>query len=389
MCNARRTACKYDHSLAANSANSKTATKSGMPAGHKYSSERAIRARKHVIAQESAPQLAACILVLLCLQMVCAALVAAEADTAGETPTCSSRDENRKFYLSVGAIFRDENKYLGEWLEFHLCQGVEHFFLYNHHSSSDVHERILAPYIAQGIVTLDEAVCDMHCQVPTYTLLFEQHASKTRWLALIDIDEFLMPSPTLKHMPASSPSLPKILEGYEQFGGVVVHWVVFGSSFHNTAPEGLVVENFQWRGAEAHEIIKTIAQPAKVAVVGGHNHQYISGETAVNDVQTPVPFNDSIGEAASSHAPPSVAVLRLHHYRTKSRQHALWRFERDATFRLNEFENQDIYPSSPETQAAWLAKWDVNEVHDESAQRFAACITKGLESRAAPTQPTS
>jgi len=37
-------------------------------------------------------------------------------------------------------------------------------------------------------------------------------------------------------------------------------------------------------------------------------------------------------------------------------------WQRDATFRLNEFENQDIYPSSPETQAAWLAKWDVNEV---------------------------
>ena len=107
----------------------------------------------------------------------------------GITPSC--RDGAHagpspvRYYLSVGAIFRDETRYLAEWLEFHLCQGVEHFFLYNHHSSSDDHEAVLAPYVAAGLVTLDNAVCDMHCQVPTYTLLMEQHAAKTRWLALI------------------------------------------------------------------------------------------------------------------------------------------------------------------------------------------------------------
>jgi len=67
--------------------------------------------------------------------------------------------------VAVGAIFRDETQYLAEWLEFHLCQGVEHFFLYNHHSSSDDHEAVLAPYVAAGLVTLDDAVCDVHCQV--------------------------------------------------------------------------------------------------------------------------------------------------------------------------------------------------------------------------------
>ena len=80
--------------------------------------------------------------------------------------TASPRSQ--EFYLSVGAIFRDEARYLPEWLEFHLCQGVEHFFLYDHHSSSDAHMPVLDPYIAAGLVTLGEAVCDVHCQVPTY-----------------------------------------------------------------------------------------------------------------------------------------------------------------------------------------------------------------------------
>ena len=95
--------------------------------------------------------------------------------TCSEGATCSR--DSRLFYLTVGAVIRDEDRYLAEWLEFHLCQGVEHFFLYNHHSASDEHLQILAPYIAAGLVTLDEAVCDTHCQVPTYSRLVEQHGS--------------------------------------------------------------------------------------------------------------------------------------------------------------------------------------------------------------------
>jgi hypothetical protein len=72
--------------------------------------------------------------------------------------------EGREFYLSVGAVFRDEDDFLAEWLEFHLCAGVEHFFLYNHFSATDKHEEILRPYISAGLVTLDQAVCDVHCQ---------------------------------------------------------------------------------------------------------------------------------------------------------------------------------------------------------------------------------
>lgn len=258
---------------------------------------------------------------------------------------------------------------------------MEHFFLYNHHSATVHHERLLAPYIDAGLVTLGEAVCDVHCQVPTYAHLFEHHAAKTRWLALIDIDEFLMPSPS--EIPGPRATVAELLPAYEQFGGVVVHWLVFGSSHHEVTPAGLVVENYLWRAAEVHEVFKTVAQAHKVAVVGGHNHQYRYGDTAVNDVMVPIAFNPSVGEAASSHSPASAAVLRLHHYRTKSRAHALWRFERDATFRLNDFDNEDIYPSSPESQEGWLLKWDANHVQDETAMGYLACVRQGLAQRAA------
>ena len=77
-----------------------------------------------------------------------------------------------------------------------------------------------------------------------------------------------MPSPPSAPR-THAPTLPELLSAYESYAGVVVHWLVFGSSHHTSAPKGLVVENFAWRAADAHEVIKTIVQPSKIAVVGG------------------------------------------------------------------------------------------------------------------------
>ena len=54
-----------------------------------------------------------------------------------------------KGYLSVCAIYKNEARYLAEWLEFHLLAGVEHFFLYNNNSTDD-HREVLAPYLRAG-----------------------------------------------------------------------------------------------------------------------------------------------------------------------------------------------------------------------------------------------
>ena len=34
---------------------------------------------------------------------------------------------DKKYYVSVCAIFKNEGKYLREWIEYHLTAGVEHF----------------------------------------------------------------------------------------------------------------------------------------------------------------------------------------------------------------------------------------------------------------------
>ncbi len=52
--------------------------------------------------------------------------------------------------LAVVAIFKDEGKYLREWVDYHLLAGVEHFYLYNNDSSDD-YAKVLAPYVENNL----------------------------------------------------------------------------------------------------------------------------------------------------------------------------------------------------------------------------------------------
>lgn len=58
-----------------------------------------------------------------------------------------------KYYLSIGAIFKNEANIFQEWIDHHLYHGVEHFYLLNDHST-DEYMKILQPYINKGIVSL-------------------------------------------------------------------------------------------------------------------------------------------------------------------------------------------------------------------------------------------
>ena len=61
----------------------------------------------------------------------------------------------KKYKVSICAIFKNEAFYLKEWLEFNHLVGVEHFYMYNN-KSEDRFEAVLEPYIKKGLVTLVE-----------------------------------------------------------------------------------------------------------------------------------------------------------------------------------------------------------------------------------------
>ncbi|MEI8125426.1 MAG: glycosyltransferase family 92 protein [Parachlamydiaceae bacterium] len=155
--------------------------------------------------------------------------------------------------LSVTAIFRDEAPYLREWIEYHKLLGVEHFYLYNNLSQDKCHE-VLAPYVKNGEVDLIEWPMAPHSwsewdgiQIAAYKDALERAKKRTAWLAIIDIDEFLVP---IKHK-----NLKDFLSDYKKqqdIGGVCLGWVFFGTSNVEKIPDDrLLIETLVLNGGPA------------------------------------------------------------------------------------------------------------------------------------------
>ena len=96
-------------------------------------------------------------------------------------------------YLSICCIIKNEGRYIREWIEYHLWAGVEHFYVYDNGSTDNTKE-ILSPYILSGVVTYHYFVAERekgNQQNRAYGDAIFRYKHCTRWLALIDADEFL------------------------------------------------------------------------------------------------------------------------------------------------------------------------------------------------------
>lgn len=165
--------------------------------------------------------------------MGCTLLNSAEMDAQVE--------QQFKYKLSVCALFKDEAKYLREWIEYHRLIGVEHFYLFDN-GSGDYSKYVLAPYIRDGIVTLTHwpdrvPVSDtsrishwaLSTQLPAYELTAKHLAlEETEWLALLDVDEYLV--------PVEANSMGEVLKEFADYPGLQLTSDFFDASHIDALP---------------------------------------------------------------------------------------------------------------------------------------------------------
>jgi hypothetical protein len=222
-------------------------------------------------------------------------------------------------YLSVCAIYRDDAEYLREWIEFHRVVGVERFFLYNNLSEDD-HRTVLHDYIEEGVVILHDWPKPFfpigQGMMKAYEHCLEEYGATSRWIAFIDIDEFLF-SPTGR-------PLPELLIDYERWPAVLVNWAMFGTSGHRTKPSGLVIESYvrRTRHTMHNAHFKSIVDPSRVeSPRNPHAFRYRDGE-AVNENGDP-PALKSPGMTESV----SFSKFRINHYWSKSQEECRKKFD--------------------------------------------------------------
>lgn len=190
---------------------------------------------------------------------------------AGEKNGITSKVKKSKKYkydLAICAIFRDEAPYLKEWIEFHRLLGVEHFYLYNNRSSDD-YKTVLKHYIKKGIVELTDWNYSYEnigrwspIQCSSYTDCMMKNKGKVKWLAILDIDEFLF--------PVQENNLVDFLADYEEFGGLGVNWQMYGTSHISKIPEKKLLIEALWIKADKdyleNQHVKCVVQPDKATI---------------------------------------------------------------------------------------------------------------------------
>lgn len=218
--------------------------------------------------------------------------------------------------LSICAIFQDEAPYLKEWIAFHQLVGVDHFYLYNHRSS-DNYKEVLRPYITSGIVELKElqdsaaTIAEFNpLQSKCYTECLQGARGISKWVAFLDIDEYLF--------PVKEQSLKEVLQDYEPFGGVCVNWQIFGTSQVAKIPPGQLMIEMLTRCAPepyaANFHVKSIVRPERAShFLNPHHPIYLKGFFQVNTDK--MPFEGRFSQYMR------VNRLRINHYWTRDEEY--------------------------------------------------------------------
>lgn len=223
----------------------------------------------------------------------------------------------KKYYLSACCILKDEDPFVMEWLTYHSLIGVEHFFIYDNESAAPLGENpLIRKFVAQNKVTVLNAP-GRQMQYPAYGHCLEHYAPLTKWLAFIDLDEFVC--------PLEARDLRPLLAAYEDYAALGLSWKCFGSGGHITRPQGLVLRNYRERFKKytARNLhIKSIIQPEKNrAVHTPHSFWTNAGEAAVSPGYRFIPDGNPM-------MPVCWEKATVHHYLLKSQQDAQRRMER-------------------------------------------------------------
>ncbi|MDR2194232.1 MAG: glycosyltransferase family 92 protein [Treponema sp.] len=256
--------------------------------------------------------------------------------------------------LSIATIVRNEAPYLKEWIEYHKLVGVERFYIYDNYStvyiydnySTDSIKEVLQPYIDSGEVVYTvfpaEEAHSRETQMSAFNDAVTRYKHKTRWLALIDADEFIV--------PLCADTITGVIKEIEKnivhkkIAALCVFWVLYGFSGHYRRPDGggggLIIEQYTRSrvkaltkaAREAHknywwierEWVKSIVNPRMVTVYYIHGGGYRDGYYGVDEKGNRIHEGGVVPEGLEA----SIEKIRINHYWTKSYEEFIEKIQR-------------------------------------------------------------
>lgn len=138
------------------------------------------------------------------------------------------------YNVIIASIIKDEHPlYLHEWIKWNNSIGIEHFYLCDDNSQIPIKET-LAKYNNITFTTVQDEVVYKRAYMCEWFL--KNYRKDSEWMFQCDVDEFLV----IKNKQ----NINQLMENYEEFGGLVINWMFFGTNGHKTRPEGSLLKNY-------------------------------------------------------------------------------------------------------------------------------------------------
>jgi len=207
-----------------------------------------------------------------------------------------------KYFLSLLCIIKDE-RYLEEFIIYNYILGVEHFYIYDNESKNPITSRLKHPFFKK-ICTIIPFPGKVQ-QINAYHDCLEKVRNLTKWLIIVDGDEFILPK---KHK-----TLRDFLKEYDDYDAIGINWMMYGSSFHNKIQPGFLINNYNYCEGIQNPHIKTICKPNQVLEFLTPHHVKLKNPEKYVDPHKRLitgPFNKQ----------PTLDIIQINHYWGKSEE---------------------------------------------------------------------
>ena len=227
-------------------------------------------------------------------------------------------DEAQENNLAVVLICKDEEDYIDEWIRYHVLAGVRHFYIYdNDYSSGNTAAKALA-HNRGGVAVIvhpwrlkaSAGQCAVIPQGAAYAHAALCYGHRHRWMAFIDIDEFIV--------PRQHGTIIEALDRLKKHSNISLPWSQFGHCGHVAKPSEPCAFAYMLRhqpDVHYNHYFKCVVDPRKLSMISVHQCRTTDMGALTSNDKGQVEENLSRPLAAGF---ASSEFLQLNHYQTKS-----------------------------------------------------------------------
>ena len=220
--------------------------------------------------------------------------------------------------LAVVLICKDEEDYIDEWIRYHVLAGVRHFYIYDNDYSSGYTAAKALEHNRGGVAVIvhpwrlkaSAGGCVIGPQQVAYAHAALCYGHKHRWMAFIDIDEFIV--------PRQHATIIEALDRLRKHSNISLPWSLFGHCGHATKPSEPCAFAYMLRhqpDVYYNHYFKCVVDPSKLSMMSVHQYRTTDMGATTSSDKGQVEENLSRPSAAGF---ASREFLQLNHYQTKS-----------------------------------------------------------------------